>query len=530
MAEAMIYQKAANPVATAEAPPKITNTDENSVNERDEETSTSSDIIPSCLKSHKRQRTSPPVSNARKIIDDITHSVSHEKRLSAIVAACSEFDHNILSAHDEEIEAGADAALCKHLAFLLLKQQQLQQLAYTQQHDICSNNGERGSNEDDKSLSDVESEIGYTCTALEMVFRCSSSKLAESFHLVGSTELLPLLLTVMGNCVQKSNITASKEMFMTTSATSSLAMGGSEMCVQEAKREQSKNDNAAKVTIMKSTKVLGHFATIPQALVPMAFHRGLVSMLRRVAKSRVADKARYNALWTLANLACDPDNMIMMACHSSGLLDSLVEIAYQDKSQEARSHAAKAIMNLAWRPENKIPMSERPKLLSAMVELMGSKILKTRQHAARALRFLSEAPAKTKVEQCLYENGKLLSTLVRSASSDIDRTVRESSMAAIQNLACEETVKIIGEQSEVMDLLLKQAISTTERGNAPIMAGNTLCVLAEHIKAEMGRCHTDLQKCIKIIASWSESMSESPTYWSPRREKILRHLCGLKSQ
>ena len=173
----------------------------------------------------------------------------------------------------------------------------------------------------------------------------------------------------------------------------------------------------------------------------------------------------------------------MIACHP-GLVDGLVNIALDDSSFEARNHAMKAISNLAWMPENKIPLSERPRLLDSMVALIGSSVNKTRRHAAKALRFLSDTTAQEKVRLCQHGESIILSTLLKRASSDADRSVRECAATAISNLVCEETAELMGRFPGLLQTLSKITVMI-ERGNAPTIAGEILCFLCEHITQDM---------------------------------------------
>lgn len=438
----------------------------------------------------KRQRTVSNINpaavvTASEIVRDVFHAITEEERMLATSAAATCFEHELSQVHDEEIDARADIALCKNLALLLMKHH------FSQDPDQQS-----------KTTLILWKEIAMTCSTIEMVYRCSDSKLAECFNRTGE-ELLPLLLTVMANCLQRSN-----EDQNTANITS-----GDKL-------------DPWSTSMKASNKIIARFATIPTVLIPMAQQRGLLSTLKRVATSKVIDEARFSALWTLANLAYDADNMVMIACHP-GLVDALVEIAYADVSFEARNHAAKAISNLAWRPENKIPLSERPHLLDAMVGLIGSSVTKTRRHAARALRFLSDTPSQEKVRLCQHGGSIILSTILKRANNDADRSVRECAATAISNLVCEETAELMGNFPGLMQTLSRIAIMT-ERGNAPTLAGEALCSLAELITKDM-QCYQELHSSVNTVLSCNED--ELPVHnVSSRRQNMLHRLGQLQRE
>ena len=67
---------------------------------------------------------------------------------------------------------------------------------------------------------------------------------------------------------------------------------------------------------------MGHFAKVGALTEPLAYHPKVLSTLKRLVScyhrtsfAAVPIEARLNALWTIANLACNVENMVMMACH-----------------------------------------------------------------------------------------------------------------------------------------------------------------------------------------------------------------------
>jgi hypothetical protein len=427
------------------------------------------------------------------ILKDICHSISDNERLVAVTAASTCFDHELPSVHDEEIDAGADSALCKHLALLLMK------------HNFVQDPG-RGASRMDLKL---WKEISVTCSTIEMIYRCELLKLGESFHRVGG-ELLPLLLTVMAHVLQKRQEDGNAERGSSP---------GSQM----------EDEHPWTSSILSATKIVAHYATVTTALVPIAQQRGLLSTLKRVAtaSSILPEKARFSSLWTLANLACDAENMVLMAVHP-GLVDALVRVSYDDPSFESRTHAAKAIANLAWRPENKIPMSERPILLDAMTKLMGSSVTKTRRHASKAFRFLSDTPDSNKVRLCQHGGNSILATVLKRANNDADRAVRECAATTLCNLVCRETAVIMGDHPGLLDTLANIAVMT-ERGNAPTLAGEALCELSDVITPDM-RCFGAFNRAVESVVSFDSDSSNGngsslgQTNFSVRRETMLARL------
>ncbi|KAK1744724.1 HEAT repeat domain-containing protein [Skeletonema marinoi] len=100
------------------------------------------------------------------ILYDLNSAIApREVRLVAIQAALDEFDHDDEVLHDEELDLRADHIL-------------LQKLAYA----MCIDPG--------------SDEVGYICSALEMVYRAGRTRLAQSFHEICDS-LLPLIVEMI---------------------------------------------------------------------------------------------------------------------------------------------------------------------------------------------------------------------------------------------------------------------------------------------------------------------------------------------
>ncbi len=100
------------------------------------------------------------------ILYDLNSAIApREVRLMAIKAALDEFDHDDDVLHDEELDLRADHIL-------------LQKLAYAMSVDPSSE------------------EVGYICSAMEMVYRAGRTRLAQSFHEICDA-LLPLIVEMI---------------------------------------------------------------------------------------------------------------------------------------------------------------------------------------------------------------------------------------------------------------------------------------------------------------------------------------------
>lgn len=400
------------------------------------------------------------------------------------------------SLHDEELDFGADAALTKHLGFLMSKK--TIQLTGAEP---C-----------------IMHELSCTCEALEMVYRASPSCVSVSFEKFGH-ELLALLINLiseeLGNRGTKNKIAKVEQQDGRLSDKelkdddSDNIISSFEGCPPIAE-ESSRRDND--IVLRKATKLMGHFARVGGATQSIAYYPGLLKCLINVLMVRpyesIPTELRLNSLWIIANLACNSENMVMMACQPN-LLYALVDMVKRkthssDTAEVAieifRCHsiAARALLNLSWSPENRIPMSENIDLLEAIATLavfrqspfgkrgrtVKAMMLQTRQHCLGALRNLAGAPRRYKINLCSYGEGKLLNILTDAALNDPDVEVKERAFATIQNLAVHDTAELIV-QNPALILALKDALLSNAESAIKSSASATMMVLERSITPEM---------------------------------------------
>eukprot|EP00978_Attheya_sp_CCMP212_P033416 scaffold134724_cov56-Attheya_sp.AAC.2 len=486
----------------------------------------------------KRQK-APPGTTTLRIIEALSSAVSLDSRLAAIDEACLAFDHRVNSVHDEEILAGADSVLIKHLAFLICKQCKEEKAQARQKADSSDCNHHNSHPNSTPELNALKLEMGRTCEAIEMIYRCSLNTVASSFSRV-SSELLPFLLDIIDGEIRQRRhrtfVNSGIDQDMSNillpdnngEDSSSIDTDDSFMWMHMAdentkktrgrtRSESMSNEEAGNLALRKATKILGHFASVGVTTQPMAYHKGLISTLKRVIDISnnpiIPREARLNALWVIANLACSAENMVMMVC--AGLLDTLIKVSIPPSPDSdslvenidtlrANSIASRAILNLSWAPENKIPMSEMTKLIDALARMLNERtthvlgsdtisiLLEKRQNAAGALRNIAAAPHRNKLRLCRYKNGMLLTCLSDAARHDQDQGVRDRVFATAYNLACFDTAEIIVKHWTFMEMLVKEAAiispetPTTAKGrDSTSMACRALRVLEMSISEDM---------------------------------------------
>ena len=485
----------------------------------------------------------------------ISTSITRSERLEAVQKAKDSFNHDLQAVHDDEIRTGADAALTKHLTFLAFHAQS------------CT---------DEHVLEELLTEISLTCDVLESLFRASSDSVGFSFVRMGR-ELMQLLVGLLDNELvrrmerlkqrrqqqdnkvgklkenpdeeqNESNDTPDLEdagmdvdnppptAAATTTTTTTTTTSVDDLCVDLATSE-------GDLLLRKATKILGHFARVGEATQSMAHFPGLLGCLLTLISTQpyrlVPWEARLSGLWIIANLACNNENMQMMAC-TPGMIGTLVGIASRPlhpgddleltmEVLRSRAIASRAILNLSWSPENKVILAEHAPLIDLLSELTVHRkaplnksrtvqgiLLTTRCHAVGALRNLAAAPRRIKIGLCEYKNGHLLDVLTDAALNDPDNGVKDRAFAAIHNLAIHDTAeKIVNHPALVLalkDVLLSEEEPDEHEEDSPKKhASATLLVLERSITPEMDSFENlrDLLQAVNPNPAASEGDTES---------------------
>jgi hypothetical protein len=312
--------------------------------------------------------------------------------------------------------------------------------------------------------------------------------------------------------------------------------------------------------LRKAMRLFGHFARVGDATRTIAHFPGLLRALVNLVRLRpfecVPWEARLSALWTLANLACNTENMTMMVCQATttpSLVAALVEVSCRplhpgdsvEMTMEvlrSRSIASRAILNLSWAPENKIILADMPPSSSTASSSLSSSssssaplidllselavhraaplhrsrtvreiLTTTRCHAVGALRNLAAAPRRTKIALCEYRNGHVLDILTDAALNDPDQAVKDRAFAAIHNLAIYDTAERIVNHPALV-LALKDVLLSAdedeedgaghrrhEEGTTPKShAQATILVLERSITPDM-KAYENLRELLQVI-------------------------------
>lgn len=130
-----------------------------------------------------------------------------------------------------------------------------------------------------------------------------------------------------------------------------------------------------------------------------------------------------------------------------------------------------------------------------------------------ALRNLAAAPRRSKIALVDYKNGHVLTVLTDAALNDPDQFVTDRALAAISNLAIQDTAEKLVKHPALV-LALKNVLLSPERDGTSITheegtprehASATLMVLERSIRPEMPA----YQHLRNLIDALNPSMSES---------------------
>jgi len=418
------------------------------------------------LVTHPKRRRITGKSSAVDIVDSLNLAMSKAERLTALKNAIETFDHNNRDLHDTEIDEGADIALVKTLVFLEFK-------ASFGRKSICC------------YTEAINREISSVLKCLECIYRASSDAVGKSFNRVGN-DLLQILVTLIDE--EKNDRLKMSTSSISDDSRSKSARTNVDRTTEGKDDRLNEGYEGSKcirnLIIRKATKIIGHFARVGKATRPMARFPGFLGTILDLCNVRpytmIPFEARLSCLWTIANLACNADNMTMMI-DTPNLIDSLIAITNRRPNSSetiesimetlrAQSITSRALLNLSWSLENKVLMSKNPALVQALCRLalgrqapyknsktMQNILVQTRRHSLASLRNICAAPKCSKIALCNYNHGKVLDTLTDVILNETDQSVLNFSFYAIHNLTICETAEVIVDRAALV-LALKNVL------------------------------------------------------------------------
>ena len=371
-----------------------------------------------------------------------THEVKR-----AMIPALKKFNHRDKYKHNLELENGAATALYQKLVIALAS---------------C----ERGE--------DAYVEIGMVCSALEMVYRCSSSAREKSFNEIGD-ELVRVYLRVIENC-------------------------------------ETVHAENGKDVITKILLVFQYFARVKKISIPFMNIPGTLNVLALVVSSNyLHNAARATAMNTLADLACAEANGEAMA-RVPLLFDSVVDVAYRDVSTETREAAARAIQNIVFSIDNRLSTTAFERLVKVLIHMLKAKNLNIIKYASGALQNVTTWEG-CQIKLLEYKGGVAIDALIKAISNLTEETneIRVRSLGIIINLTCEKTASSLCTHKNLLRTLANAAsfeINETAKKNA----SDALFWLAEDLKSNSVGQKQLLDYIVKVAENGNTSFFSKAIY------------------
>ena len=387
--------------------------------------------------------------------------------MTALTVGLRAFNHSNESTHDEEIDSVADAALCRLLSFLLFKEFSIDK------------------NDSMEKYNCLPEEILRTCQLIEMVYRCSKTKITESFQRVGP-DLLRLLCHIIMYEIDRYAPPHNPD----TSYESTVPPDSKLPAMGTSRRGGDDSEGQRDTCLLSATRILFLYARVQSLTELMAHHKKLLSLCITLIKypmDVVPFEVQHNVLFILANMACCRSCVLTLSSHD-GLMDTVVYAADQnrvttlahktswaDYYQPLRfnSTAFRCLLNLSHPKENKVTMVGKDGLLRSIAYVIGLQTshwvgmphalndmaTQARRFAMSTLRNIASAPPEQKYRICSFENGILLDSLCSTAQAVHDPVAKEKSFAVIFNLVCSDTAEILTMHPKLLELLV-DAISS----------------------------------------------------------------------
>ena len=166
-------------------------------------------------------------------------------------------------------------------------------------------------------------------------------------------------------------------------------------------------------------------------------------MFRRSISSSWSSRSNKNSN-TYKNLS---NNESGRCVNTSGLLDALLRIAHMDLNDQADKYAGVVLMDLANAPSNQITTTQNERLLGRLVKMvLIEKNTRTHELAITVLQNLAFIK-ESRIWLVSFKRRIVLEALIRVLSSrgnDSNKKLRRRAAGALTNLACDESVELMG--------------------------------------------------------------------------------------
>ncbi|EEC45438.1 predicted protein [Phaeodactylum tricornutum CCAP 1055/1] len=212
------------------------------------------------------------------------------------------------------------------------------------------------------------------------------------------------------------------------------------------------------ITIVNIFKVLLSLSRPYELRASLLRQSSMMDLLKRTATNQTlpadAKLVRLNFIAFLAK--CDANKSILY--ESEEVLDGILRIANGEVLDLGKLHAVTILMELASDPTIQVRMAFSDRILGTLVKLLLVENTKAAREAAiTALQNLAFRK-ENRLRLVTFKSGIVLEALKNALTKDTDSKSRRRAAGALTNLACEETVAIMGKYSGLLEAL---AIVTT---------------------------------------------------------------------
>jgi hypothetical protein len=355
-------------------------------------------------------------------------------------------NHTDEQIHDREIDLGADMVLYR----LLL--------------DVVSDeNGHLAYGSPSNFSFRQRQKIGIICRSIEMLYRCSKEKAEKSFKQIG-IDLLDALTIVLSTELHAHGSYRDRDIMSSNSHQHAQTLP--ELSCSNL-QVRGRHD----YTIKAVTRVVASFARIKSATTAMATHGRLITLLEAIidcTKGMISFESQHNALWVLANVACDKTNSLLLIHTNKRLLHTLICVAsnpgdimeqnswsYCYQAVQVQRTALRCILNLSFVEKASDQMLPRcGALLSSISQIITLPsepfrhsprvheiIVQIKRYGVGILHNLSNTSDDNKQFLCRFERNAIMRSL-KDAANDADAIVQGKATQTLANLVIFNRVQV----------------------------------------------------------------------------------------
>lgn len=298
--------------------------------------------------------------------------------------------------------------------------------------------------------------IALTCKGMEMFYRCSKEQALISFERFG-LRIIDVLSVVL---MMELHIHSAYHERTLPSSSNTISHQLPVSYLRDGRRSDS--------TIKSVTRIISSFARIKEAIIVMAKHDTLITRLESIvecSRGTISFENQNNALWILANVACDKQHSLLLLSTNKRLLQTLTHVSVNpghiiERKNSYWSHcyqalqvqrtALRCILNFSFVEEvaDQI-LSHSSTLIEVICDVitLPSKrfersayvhdiVLQMKRYAVGIVQNISSTDCDdTKQRLCFIQNGLVMESLRKVADYETDDAiVQRKATQAIANL------------------------------------------------------------------------------------------------